>query len=485
MQSATASLKDYTVLRPDMCPMSMTPLTRRALLGAAATSVFAKSARPNFVLILTDDHGWTSSSFRMHPDVADSTCDYLETPHMARLAREGMRFSSGYSPAPLCTPTRRSIQFGMTPARQRGTEFVGDFKPQGLLSLPQALKQADPQYRCAHFGKWGESITGPAGLHPDNPANPSALGYDESDGVTGNVTGGMGTDNKDRFRPTIKEDPKLISALTKRAISFMERQVRDSRPFYLQLSHYAVHRQIQCRKETLDKYQRKGKPPRQFPPEFAAMMEDMDNGIGQFLTALDKLGIASNTYVLLTADNGGTEYVEGLKEGKAVNFPLRESKQSLHEGGIRVPFIVRGPGIKGDSWSHVPVAGYDILPTLYDLAGGGKPLPADIDGGSFKQVLQSGGKGSVRRGLPGLVFHRPLHPAKPMSALRIGDYKLVVKWKTGAKELYDLGRDLSEERNLAAEMPGRTDEMYRTLMRYLKAVNAEMPGDKPRARSDE
>jgi arylsulfatase A-like enzyme len=432
--------------------------------------------RPNFIVILTDDQGWASTSFRMHPEIASSMCDYLETPNMARLAEQGMRFSSGYAPAPVCTPTRRSIQFGMTPARQRGTEFVGDFHPRGHLSIPQALRRVDPRYRCAHFGKWGESISGKQGLDQENPAAPARLGYDETDGVTGNVTGGMGADNKDKLNFKVTEDPKLVFSMTKRAVGFMERQARAAMPFYMHVSYYAVHRQVQCRRETLEKYRRKGNPPRQFSHAFAAMAEDMDTGIGQLLAALDKLGLASNTYILLMADNGGATYNEYDGGGLPVNHPLRAAKASLYEGGVRVPFIVRGPGVAPRSWSHVPVAGYDILPTVYDLAGGTAPLPQEIDGGSLKPVLAGAGKGSVRRGLPGLVFHRPLTaPVNRLSALRIGDHKLVVKWTNGQKELYDLSRDIGEEHDLATKMPGRTDEMYDILTRYLKEVNAETP----------
>ena len=450
-------------------------ITRRNLLSMAAAAV-VKPARPNFIVILTDDQGWASTSFRMHPEIASSMCDYLETPNMARFAGQGMRFTSGYAPGPVCTPTRRSIQFGMTPARQRGTEFVGDFHPQGHLSIPQALRTADSQYRCAHFGKWGESISGKGGLDPDNPAAPAKLGYDETDGVTGNVTGGMGADNQDKLTFTVREDPKLIFNMTKRATGFMERQARESRPFYMQVSYYATHRQIQCRRETLEKYQRKGTPPRQFPPAYAAMAEDMDTGIGQLLGAVDKLGLASNTYVLLMADNGGATYNEYEGGGLPVNHPLRAAKASLYEGGIRVPFMVRGPGIARGSWSHVPVAGYDILPTVYDLAGGTARLPREIDGGSLKPVLVGGGKGSVERGLPGLLFHRPLTgPQNRLSALRIGDLKHVMNWATNRKELYDLSRDIGEEHDLAATMPGKTEEMHGILMRYLKEVNAEMP----------
>lgn len=438
-------------------------------------AALARPARPNFILILTDDQGWASTSFRMHPEIAESRCDYLHTPNMAKLAEGGMRFISGYAPAPLCTPTRRSIQFGMTPARQRGTEFVGDFHPRGHLSIPQALRQVDPAYRCAHFGKWGESMSGKTSLDPENPATPARLGYDESDGVTGNVTGGMGGGGEARMQTAIAEDPKLIFSMTRRGIAFLERQARESRPFYMQMSYYAVHRQIQCRRATLEKYRRKGDPPRQFSHEFAAMTEDLDDGIGQLLAAVGRAGLASNTYIFLMGDNGGATYQEWKGGGLPVNHPLRAAKQSLYEGGIRVPFIVRGPGIAPGSWSHVPVAGYDILPTVCALAGDGARLPAEIDGGSLKPVLLGGGRGTVERGLPGLLFHRPLAAANRLSALRVGDLKLVVNWNTGARELYDLSRDIGEKTDLAGKMPEKTAELNGILMRYLKEVNAEMP----------
>lgn len=458
-------------------------LTRRSLLTMPAAA-YGKTARPNFILILTDDQGWASTSFRMHPEIGESRCEYLHTPNMEKLAAQGMRFASGYAPAPLCTPTRRSIQFGMTPARQRGTEFVGDFHPQGHLSIPQALRRVAPEYRCAHFGKWGEAISGKGGLDPENPASPSRLGYDETDGVTGNVTGGMGGGGVGRLAFAVSEDPKLVFSMNRRAIAFLERQAQESRPFYLQMSYYAVHRQIQCRQATLDKYRQKGPPPRRFPPEFAAMTEDMDEGIGQLLAAVGRAGLARNTYVFLMADNGGATYQEWKGGGLPVNHPLRGAKHSLYEGGIRVPFIARGPGIAQGSWSHVPVAGYDILPTLCDLAGGAAKLPDEIDGGSLKPVLLGGGKGTVKRALPGLLFHRPRTGAQNrLSALRVGGLKLVVNWATGAKELYDLSRDIGEQHDLAAKMPGKVDELHGILMRYLKEVNAEMPVEGARRRT--
>jgi arylsulfatase A-like enzyme len=430
----------------------------------------ATAVPPNIILILTDDQGWSMMSSRMHPDIPESATAGLHTPAMDRLAREGMRFTSGYSPGPLCTPTRRSIQNGMTPARQRGTEFKSEWVPAAHLTMARALKQADPTYVCAHFGKWGEDMI----------SSPEQCGYDASDGMTTNGTGGAGSD---RFADAVQEDPKLITTLTRRATDFMAAQAKAQRPFYLQLSHYAVHRQVQASKATNDKYLAQGKPTRQFTPTFAAMMEDLNTGLTQLLDEVDRLGIAGSTYIVFTADNGGNQTYEGTDASLPLNnHPLRMGKQSLYEGGIRVPFIVRGPGVKPGSVSHEPVAGFDLLPTFYDLAGGKTPLPLDIDGGSFRAPLEHAGEGRVQRSLPGLVFHRPHHAPLPLSTLRIGDLKLVVNWKTGDKALFDLSKDIGEANNLATMMPEKTSELFETLSAYLKSVNAETLADRPAPR---
>jgi arylsulfatase A len=427
----------------------------------------AQAAAPNIILILTDDQGWPMMSERMHPDIPESGIEYFHTPAMDRLAHEGMRFTSGYSPGPLCTPTRRSIQNGMTPARQRGTEFKSAWVPASHLTIPRALKQADSAYVCAHFGKWGEDMI----------STPEECGYDVSDGMTTNKTGGA---DDDKFSDITKDDAKLIFSLTKRATAFMARQAAANRPFYLQLSHYAVHRQVQALPATNGKYLAKGKPPRQFTPTFAAMLEDLNTGLTQLLDEVDRLGIASSTYVFFTADNGGNiTYANTDTSLPTNNHPLRMGKQYLYEGGIRVPFIVRGPGIRPGAVSHEPVAGYDLLPTFYELAAGRKSLPSDIDGGSFDDLLHSAGTGTVKRALPGLVFHRPHLPALSHSAFRVGDLKLVVNWRTGEKELFDLSKDIREARNLAAMMPEKSEEMFTQLSGYLKTVNAETLAELP------
>ncbi|MCL5270980.1 MAG: sulfatase-like hydrolase/transferase [bacterium] len=471
-------------------------------LGTLAGAAESAARRPNFIFILTDDQGWPESAVQMHPDVADSRCPYLSTPNMERLAASGMRFSAGYSPGPLCTPTRRSVLVGMSTARDRGSEFKSNFfDPSEHLTIPRALKGVDPTYRCAHFGKWGENME----------ATPDQCGYDESDGDTGNITGNGNVAWKqggEQFSP--REDPKLIFSLTGRAMDFITRQAHAKHPFYMQVSYYAVHLQIQSRPETVEKYKEKGAPPRTFPLEFAAMAEDMDTGIGKLLDKIDALGLGDRTYVFLGADNGGSPYgrnnalylkmlgVDGAAgrpqatanssvtndnappDALPDNYPLRGAKQWLYEGGIRVPFLARGPGIKASSWCHEPVAHYDLLPTMVDLAGGKVPRPSELDGGSLREVLEHEGKGAVTRVIPGLVFHRPgFGPG--YSVYRSGNWKLVITWgpddQPSKKELFDLSKDIGEQNNLAATQPDKTAQMWGVLSKYLKEVNAEKVSD--------
>jgi len=431
------------------------------------------AASPNFILILTDDQGWPMMNERMHPDLPESRTAGVVTPAMDRLAREGMRFTSGYSPGPLCTPTRRSIQNGMTPARQRGTEFKSVWVPADHLTIRRALKQANPAYVCAHFGKWGEDMI----------SSPEQCGYDASDGLTGNKTGSPGGEGDIRFNDVTREDPKLIDSLTKRAVEFIGAQVRAKKPFFLQLSHYAQHRQVQASPATNAKWLAGPKPTRQFTPTFGAMLEDLNTGLTRLLDEVDRLGLAGSTYIIFTADNGGyATYKDTDTSLPSNNFPLRAQKQQLYEGGIRVPFIVRGPGVKAGSVAHEPVAGYDLLPTLHDLAGGKTALPADVDGGSFRALLENAGAGQVKRALPGIVHHRPNYAALPVSTLRVGDFKLVQNCKTGARELYNLATDIGESKNLAAAMPEKATEMAALLDTYLKSVNAETPNATPAAK---
>jgi arylsulfatase A len=459
-----------------------------ALLGNIVAPAVA--AAPNIVLILADDQGYADVSFTMDPKhPAPAHAVYFETPNLERLAREGMRFTQGYAPAPICTPTRRSIQFGKTPARLRGTAFPAEgFDATPHDSLAQMLKKVDPAYRAAHFGKWGEIIQGSF----DNPwtelpAHPQVQGYDRSDGITGNYTGWNyhpkhDPENRSRdFKVEAWDDPKLTFSVTEKAIDFAERSVEAGRPFYLQVSYYAPHRAAQALPSTIAKFAAKRPAPPRVDDYVAMMVHDMDQGVGMLLDTLDALGIADNTYVIFTSDNGGygsDGWDWSDLETTKRNHPLRGIKGTLLEGGIRVPFIVRGPGVKAGSVSDVPVSGVDFWPTFREMAGGGR-TPEDLDGGSFLGILRNAGQGEIVRPRPFLVFHSVKNR---QSALRMGEYKLFVqrafnKYRAPETrvELYNVIEDPGELNNLAEEMPEKTAEMSQALIGYLRQVNAEEP----------
>ena len=445
------------------------------LLGAAKLAV----ASPNIVLILTDDHGWSQTSHVTDPRVPASVSRYLETPNMNRLAKEGMRFTSGYSPAPLCTPTRRSILCGASTARC-GSEFKSKWVPAEHMTIPRALKLADSNYRCAHFGKWGEQMI----------STPEQCGYDASDGMTGNNTGGMPAtlgvkggheDGPPHFIDS--DDPKRTRTVTDRAIAFMREQTRIEMPFYVQISYYAQHLSVVCKQQTLEKYQKKGTPDRGYTHAWAAMMEELDDGVGRVLNAIDELGIEGTTYVFFTADNGGRGTVPGGNTNRtATNHPLTGAKHSLYEGGIRVPFLARGPDITAGTVCHTPVVGYDFLATFYDIAGGEggrESLTNDVDGVSFRKLFDNPSVTMLGRPDDAVFFHRP---GRRFSAIRQGDHKLMVFWRddgtVSRHELYHVGENPIEQgRDIANEHKPKADAMEATLLAFLKSMGAETPSD--------
>lgn len=431
---------------------------------------------PNFIFILADDLGWSCLSSQMDDQYSASKSDYFETPHLDRLARMGMRMTNGYAPAALCSPTRRSIQFGHTPIRQGDESFKAMYHPDNVqrLTIPTMLKAADPRYRTAHYGKWDLR----ADIFPED------LGYDESDGNTGNNNGDYGSDKNNKWTEFIpSNDPKRIESLTGRTTNFIERQVQAGHPFFVQLSHYATHVDMQARQETYDKYVKKEKGVKHAEPAWAAMLEDLDAGIGKLLDKVHELGIEDNTYIIFMTDNGAAEFIPPVKnkldhpstfDRPMRNHPLRGGKWVLYEGGIRVPFLITGPGVKAGSQCAVPVVGWDILPTLADLAGYKQVLPDDLDGGSWRPVLEQG-RGPIQRRDDALYFHR-YQNSWPHSAIRVGDLKLIHFWKTNKLELYDLGQDLGETKDLAQLYPEQVKVLNERLTDYIRSVDAEIRG---------
>jgi len=427
---------------------------------------------PNIILILTDDQGWSQRSGLMDPENAASGSNYLHTPAMDRIAEEGMRFTDGYSPAPLCTPTRRSILCGTSAARS-GTEFVSKWVPAEHMTLPRALKQANPEYQCAHFGKWGEKML----------SSPEECGYDVSDGHTGNVTGGMA----DKLLPAhIVQDPKRTGSVTDRSIQFIREQTKAGKPFYAQISYYAVHLRTELMLSSLKKYQTKGAPDRAYSQGWAGMLEELDRGIGRLLDELDTLGLSENTYVVFTTDNGGRGTVPGGDpKSPAVNAPLSGAKHSLLEGGIRVPLMVRGPSIKAGSVCRVAVAGYDFLPTFYELAGGKGKISDKVDGGSFVTLFSDPKNGYVQRSTDGLVFSRP---RQRMAVLRDGQWKLLAAVNSQREiqsvKLFNVVADIAEAHDLASTHAEKSDQLQARLKTYLQTVVDPSPTMRSRKKDD-
>ena len=441
------------------------------------TSLFGLTAAlqadsPNIILILTDDQGWSQRSGLMDPENPKTGSSYLHTPAMDRIAEEGMRFTGGYSPAPLCTPTRRSILCGTSAARS-GTEFVSKWVPADHLTLPRALKQANPEYQCAHFGKWGEKMI----------SSPEECGYDVSDGHTGNVTGGM----EDKMKPAhIVEDPKRTGSVTDRSIEFIRKQTKAGKPFYTQVSYYAVHLRTELLQASLEKYQKKGAPDRAYSQGWAGMLEELDNGIGRILDELDALGISDKTYVIFTTDNGGRGTVPGGDpKSPAPNVPLSGAKHSLLEGGIRVPLMVRGPSIKAGSVCRVPVTGYDFLPTFFELGGGKGGLSEELDGGSFVTLFSDPKSDSVKRPIDGLIFSRP---RQGMVAIRSGKWKMLAKINAKREiesgKLFNVVEDIAEAHDLSTKKPDKARELQARLKTYFETVVDPSPTMRRRKNKD-
>ena len=446
-------------------------------LRCLLTSLFGLTAAlqadsPNIILILTDDQGWSQRSGLMDPENPETGSSYLHTPAMDRIAEEGMRFTGGYSPAPLCTPTRRSILCGTSAARS-GSEFQSDWVPADHMTIPRALKQANRNYQCAHFGKWGEKMI----------SSPEECGYDVSDGHTGNVTGGMA----DKMQPAhIVKDPKRTGSVTDRSIEFIRKQTKAGKPFYAQVSYYAVHLRTELLQASLDKYQKKGAPDRAYSQGWAGMLEELDRGIGRILNELDALGISDKTYIVFTTDNGGRGTVPGGNpKSPAPNVPLSGAKHSLLEGGIRVPLLVRGPSIKAKSVCRVPVAGYDFLPTFYELAGGKGKLSEELDGGSFVSLLADPETDSVKRPIDGLIFSRP---RQGMAAIRAGKWKLLAKVNAKREiqsaELFNVIEDIAEKRDLSTKRADRASKLHARLKTYLETVVDPSPTMKRRKKDN-
>ena len=422
---------------------------------------------PNFILVLVDDQGWNGTSVKMMHNEPGSKSDYFETPNLELLAKRGIRFSNAYASAPVCAPSRYSIQFGKTPARLsliRVGMNTDHIDHEGFTSIPKALKKINNQYRTAHFGKWGMG------------SSPSVLGYDVSDGPTKNKDGNF-INNKSQWKNVFKKNPKNIFSLTDRAIEFITSCKADETPFYLQISHYAVHTDIESREKSYNRLKNKPIGAQHKDLGYAAMTFDLDQGLGILLKKIKELGMEDNTYIIYMSDNGSVPNIPGAKKyEKSYNYPLSRGKWDAFEGGVRVPLIVSGPGIKNGTESATPVSGNDLLPTLLDLAGNKKVVLTEVDGGSFAPILLNKNNKEIKREVDGIFFHVPYKNGialkRPHSVVRKGNYKLIKFQDDKSILLFNIVNDKMEQINLTNIKERKAKDLEKILDDYLFEVHA-------------
>ncbi len=432
-----------------------------AVAGRMLPSSFSQAAdRPNFVLMLSDDQGWSGLSVPMHPNVPASKSAVIETPNLEKLAAQGMRFSAGYAPAPVCSPTRISLQTGKSPAQLHWTKAAPAEVGQKLVE-PRLIKSIAASeitiaeilhsagYATAHYGKWHI-----------NGGGPGAHGYDEHDGDIGNEQAFKFTD----------PNPVDIFGMAERSAKFMEKCSKANKPFFIQLSWNALHASENAMKSTLAKYQQRMAGESEKLISTGAISDDLDKGVGSVLDAIDRLGLAKNTFVIYMSDNGAGG---GSRRGA-----LRGGKGGVWEGGLRVPMIVRGPGVAANAWCHTPVVGNDWFPTFCELAGiPPNRLPRNIEGGSLASLLTNHGRGDVKRPRDGLYFHFPHYQGEggPQSAIQLDGLKLIRFYEDNRIALFDLTKDISERNDLAKTLPEPASRLSKQLDNYLADVSAQLP----------
>ena len=452
---------------------SVTVLTRLSLvmgaLDAASDSALATPERPqNVVLILADDLGYG--------DLGSYGNRWHETPTLDRLASEGMRFTAAYA-CPNCTPSRAALLSGKSAARTGLTfPLLPDFRvqrrnagkpliepplPPGLAleerTLAEALKERG--YATAIFGKWH---LGRGDFLPAHQGFDAVFGTDDAE-LPGSIRRWFGPDYGIPVEAGVPGE-YFTDRLTQEAERFLESN--REQPFFLYLSHYAVHARHFGKPEVEARFEQKPGRPEGATPQLAAMLLGLDESVGRVLQKLDELRLTESTLVVFMSDNGG------LVQNQS-NGVLRAGKGWLYEGGIRVPLLVKWPGkVRPGTITDEPVVIEDIYPTLVEAAGGGRSHP-ERDGVSLVALLEGKAQLEVRP----IAIHMPHYAGGggfPGTALRWGDWKVIENFAASGVELFNLREDIGETRNLAVEQPERLREMRARLHAWRQQVGAQM-----------
>ncbi len=444
----------------------------------AVQSVFsAKNGqdRPNIIFLLADDMGFMDVAF-------NNPKSFYRTPNLDALARSGMRFTQGYAACCVCSPTRGSIMTGKYPPRFGITDYIGQNRPGKLTPAPNARFLPLEEITIAEtFRKAGYATFFSGKWHLGNgDYSPNAQGF--GPGLTGKGSFYYPTEKSSRDP---KDDPKTTERIVDDAVKFISEH--KNQPFFAYVPFLAVHIPIGARDDLIKKYEaaKSSAPPEAWGKErqskvrlvqnhaaYAAMVEQLDSGIGRLLGALESNGLADKTIVVFTSDNGGLATAEGHPTS---NFPLRGGKGWPYEGGIRTPWVIRAPGVtKRSTVCETPVVTTDFYPTLLDLAG--LPLAPEQhrDGVSLVPLLKNK---KLKRGAP-LFWHYPHYGNQggaPCGTIRDGDWKMIEWFEDGSRELYNIKNDPGETKDLAAENPKKIKELQERLIRWRKEVGAIMP----------
>jgi arylsulfatase A-like enzyme len=437
--------------------------------------------KPNIVFVLADDLGWADVN-RFDPKGRT----FYETPNIDRLASQGMTFTAAYTNAANCSPTRAALLSGQyypnqpvyhvgDPSRGKMIPVPNDLTlPAGKITIAESLKKAG--YTTALIGKW----------HIGNPprTGPKQQGFDVNIGgyKAGNPNGWPGkyfAPNNNPYIDDAKEGEYLTNYLTRKAVEFVK--AHKDEPFYLQLSYYTPHAPYQAPKSLVEKYKQKEGEGGHDHPTYAAMIELLDRGVGRLMQALQQAGIEQNTIFVFYSDNGGKGSYDRLgrqRSGITDNDPLKSGKGSFYEGGIRVPLVVRWPGVtEPGSVTDEPVIGIDFYPTFLEAAGLGEPENYQLDGVSLMPVLRNREAELDREHL---YWHFPGYPnaawrTGPVSVIRSGPWKLMKFYEGPTLKLYNLSDDLGEHHDRAEDRPKVRKRLHRQLKQWLTKVDAPMP----------
>ncbi len=466
-------------------------LAAAPLLAGWQGTAQASSRPPNVVLIVCDDLGWR--------DLGCYGSAFYETPRIDALAKEGVLCTNAYAACPVCSPTRVSLMTGKHPARLNTTDWFGAPQPDNveshwtrgkpllpapyvdrLLLSEQTLAEilGTAGYASFFAGKWH---LGGEGFWPEA----QGFGVNKGGHRRGSPPGGYFSPYEN---PALEDGPEgehLPMRLAAETSAFI--QAQGSAPFLAVLSFYSVHTPLQAPRELIRKYRGKrdemaleeewgeedGRRVRltQNHPVYAAMIESMDAAVGHVLDTLESQGIAEETLVLLTSDNGGLSTSEGHPTS---NAPLRAGKGWLYEGGIRVPLIARGPGLARGRQIDTPITSTDAVPTVCEAAGAADVLPEGLDGDSMLAVLQ----GNAAEAERSLYWHYPHYGnqgGSPSAAIRRGRWKLLEWFEDRPLELYDLASDVGERRNLAESHAETAAQLRAALREWQAGIGARFP----------